>query len=190
MVAPESVWDVLRTINDPEMPINIVDLGIVERIQVSSVPRPSIQIDLLPTFVGCPALPVIEAEIQKRVGQVAQGAAVEVHFRFHPPWTVDRISATGREALKKFGLTVPAVGQQGQTEAAQPSCPFCGSADVRIDSPFGPTRCRMIYYCETCRNPFEHIKRVGHESTLLNINPKERDAHDASIFRAPPKDLA
>ena len=39
-------------------------------------------------------------------------------------------------------------------------CPFCGSDRTRLESAFGPTKCRMIYYCDACRNTFEHMKRV------------------------------
>jgi ring-1,2-phenylacetyl-CoA epoxidase subunit PaaD len=75
---------------------------------------------------------------------------------FDPPWSVDRISERGRESLRQIGVTVP-----GQAESAAPHCPFCGSDEVLLESAFGPTRCRMIYYCSACRNPFEHMKRIG-----------------------------
>ena len=169
MVTREAVLDVLRAINDPEMPISIVDLGIVENVQIetaaSGLASPpgaqdnsgtSVMIDLLPTFVGCPALHAIEEEVRQRIGALPGVGQVVVHFRFHPPWTVDRITANGREALKKIGVTVP-----GPTETAAPQCPFCGSSAVQLESPFGPTRCRMIYYCTSCRNSFEHMKSVG-----------------------------
>jgi ring-1,2-phenylacetyl-CoA epoxidase subunit PaaD len=166
MVRQEAVWEVLRTINDPEMPISIVDLGIVDRMSIEPAsadmqpPRARVVIDILPTFIGCPALPVIEDEIRKRVGDLSGVADVEVHCRFDPPWTVDRISAAGRETLRQMGITVPDA-EAGTRSQAEPSrCPFCGSSAVHLESAFGPTRCRMIYYCESCRNPFEHLKKV------------------------------
>jgi ring-1,2-phenylacetyl-CoA epoxidase subunit PaaD len=188
MVALGDIWNVLRTVDDPEMPINIVDLGMVEKVSVDAAPQPHITLDLLPTFVGCPALRVIEEEIRKRLGKIAEGSAIEIHFQFHPPWTVDRINKAGREALKKVGVTVPGPGQTDLAEPVHPSCPFCGSSRVRMESPFGPTRCRMIYHCESCRNPFEHLKRVGIESTLLTLNTKEASG-DPSTLRAPSKNI-
>jgi ring-1,2-phenylacetyl-CoA epoxidase subunit PaaD len=157
MVSKEAVLEVLRGINDPEMPISIVDLGIVEDVRID---KASVSIDLLPTFVGCPALHVIDEEVRRRVGALSGVSHVEVHFRFEPPWTVARISAAGREALKSFGVTVP-----GETEASSPPCPFCGSSAVRLESPFGPTRCRAIYYCSSCKSSFEHMKKVGSQFT-------------------------
>jgi ring-1,2-phenylacetyl-CoA epoxidase subunit PaaD len=164
MVSKEAVLAVLHTINDPEMPINIVDLGIVEKVRIEPSTtadensEASLAIDLLPTFIGCPALLVIEEEVRRRVSALPGVAQVAVHFRCDPPWTVDRITEAGREALAMFGITVPSPNAPG---ASAPRCPFCGSSAVSLESPFGPTRCRMIYYCSSCRNSFEHLKRVG-----------------------------
>jgi ring-1,2-phenylacetyl-CoA epoxidase subunit PaaD len=168
MVTKEAILEVLRAINDPEMPINIIDLGIVENVEIEAVANSvasapgaergggtRIVIDLLPTFVGCPALHAIEEEVRQRVGALPGVDQIMVHFHFDPPWTVDRITASGREALKRVGVTVP-----GDEQAAAPECPICGSSAVHLESPFGPTRCRMIYYCDACRSSFEHLKRV------------------------------
>ena len=132
-----AILDVLRTIDDPEMPINIVDLGIVDAIRVDRDEGTSnaakgrgtsakIAIDILPTFVGCPALPVIENEIRERLHRLAGVGEVDVHFKFDPPWSVDRISPEGRVSLKKYGLTVPhrIVATEPEAEAEIPACPF------------------------------------------------------------------
>jgi phenylacetic acid degradation protein paaN/phenylacetate-CoA oxygenase PaaJ subunit len=161
MVSPDAVLDVLRTIDDPEMPISIVDLGIVDSVRSAtsnSAPAETgarVCIDLLPTFVGCPALEAIAQEVRRRVGAMPGVAEVDLHYRFDPPWSVDRITAAGRTALRAVGITVPETG-----EHAEPVCPFCGSPAVQRENAFGPTRCRMIYYCPRCQNPFEHMKRV------------------------------
>jgi ring-1,2-phenylacetyl-CoA epoxidase subunit PaaD len=160
MVSTETVLDLLRTIRDPEMPISIVDLGIVEQVRVepsgAADGNALVSIDLLPTFIGCPALHAIEEEVRQRVDALPGVAKVEVHFRFDPPWTLDRISRAGREALRQFGVTVP---EPANGEA--PPCPFCGSAAVQLESSFGPTRCRMIYHCSACKSSFEHMKSAG-----------------------------
>jgi ring-1,2-phenylacetyl-CoA epoxidase subunit PaaD len=139
------------------MPISIVDLGIVEAVRVTPAePAAHVTVEILPTFVGCPALDLIREEIRHKVGRLDGVGQVEIRVRFAPPWTVDRISPAGREALRRIGVTVPSSTQEG----GSPNCPFCGSSAVRQESAFGPTRCRMIYYCEACRNPFEHMKRI------------------------------
>ena len=170
MIDTEAIMDVLREIPDPEMPISIVDLGLVEDVRVeTNGEAASVCIDILPTFVGCPALPMIENEIRTKVGAVEGVGEVSVQFIYDPPWSVDRISDEGRQSLAAHGVTVPEHGSKldvpghGSTVELRTSaiaCPFCGSNETRLDSQFGPTRCRMIYYCEACKNSFEHMKRV------------------------------
>lgn len=165
MVTRDAIFDVLRTVNDPEMPINIVDLGIVEAVGATGG---QVTVDLLPTFVGCHALPAIEADVRKHLLAVPGVESVTVRFHYDPPWTVDRVSSAGREALRQFGITVAGPAD------APPCCPFCGSADVSQESPFGPTRCKMIYHCRACRNPFEHLKRVGTRTLIQLGAPRQR----------------
>jgi ring-1,2-phenylacetyl-CoA epoxidase subunit PaaD len=176
----DEILDVLRTVPDPEMPISIVDLGLVASVRVekgegedASVTRAHVVIDLLPTFIGCPALEMIAGDVRAKVARLPDVAEVRVNWLHDPPWTVDRISPAGRESLKAHGVTVPPPGGGSHLEvpghdspqavtlrtSAIP-CPFCGSSSTHLDSPFGPTRCRTIYYCTACRNSFEHMKRL------------------------------
>jgi ring-1,2-phenylacetyl-CoA epoxidase subunit PaaD len=174
----DSIMDVLRTIPDPEMPISIVDLGLVHNVGVqngegdeASVDGARVEITLLPTFIGCPALDMIAGDVRAKVGTLPGVREVKVNWVFDPPWSVDRISTQGRESLKAHGVTVPQRGshlhvaghdapQTVQLRTSAVPCPFCGSTSTYLDSPFGPTRCRTIYYCEKCRNSFEHLKRL------------------------------
>jgi ring-1,2-phenylacetyl-CoA epoxidase subunit PaaD len=171
MITTQSVMDVLQTIPDPEMPISIVDLGLVEDVQVEKADEAAkVSIEIVPTFVGCPALEMIANEITAKVSDLAGVADVDVHFTYDPPWSVERISAEGRASLKEHGVTVPEHGRRlpleghagGAVELRTSAikCPYCGSDNTTLDSMFGPTRCRMIYYCVTCRNSFEHMKKV------------------------------
>ncbi len=156
MVTTEAILKVLRTIDDPEMPISIVDLGLIEDVAIDDG---NVTIRVLPTFVGCPALPMIADDITSKVDALAGVGQTNVRFVYDPPWSVDRISAEGRASLKSHGVTVPAPGAVELRTSAIP-CPFCGSDRTTLDSMFGPTRCRMIYYCNGCRNSFEHMKQV------------------------------
>jgi ring-1,2-phenylacetyl-CoA epoxidase subunit PaaD len=164
MVTHSDILRMLGTIDDPEMPINIIDLGIVAMVELhpmerdASGERVGVCVEILPTFVGCPALPVIENEIQRRVGALPAVASVEVRITYEPPWSVDRITPAGRERLRRHGVTVPQSGEEHANET--PACPFCGSTAVHQESAFGPTRCRMIWHCDTCQHPFEHLKRL------------------------------
>ncbi len=162
------VWEAVAAVHDPEiLPCSIVDLGIVERVEVTDS---RIEVDLLPTFAGCPALDVIEADVRAAIQGVAGGQEVRVRFIYSPPWTSDRITEQGREALRAYGVTPPdSVGQTPGRQvfvplsalngAARPlTCPFCGSQQTVVESDFGPTLCRTIHFCQACRNPFEGFK--------------------------------
>ena len=145
----EAVRRALADVLDPELPVlSVVDLGIVHRIGVD---RGGIRVVLLPTFVGCPALDVIRASIAERLAGF--GLPVQVETTFEVPWTSDRISAAGRQALAAIGIAPP-------SEPDAVSCPFCASTSVVMDSAFGPTQCRSLYYCRACRQPFEALKAV------------------------------
>ena len=112
---------------------------------------------------------MIEDEIKTKVGQLDGVGSVSVQFVHNPPWSVDRISEAGRQSLAAHGVTVPEQGSKlnvpghdgsVQLRTSAIACPFCASDNTRLESQFGPTRCRMIYYCESCKNSFEHMKRV------------------------------
>ena len=144
-----TVRALLRTVTDPEIPsVSIVDLGMVERVEVGPA---GIEVELLPTFVGCPAQELIRAAV---IGALAPlGRAAIVGFSFRVPWTSDRITELGRKQLTSAGFAPPA-------EPAAVRCPYCGSGLVAMDSAFGPTQCRSLFYCRACRQPFEAFKPV------------------------------
>jgi ring-1,2-phenylacetyl-CoA epoxidase subunit PaaD len=160
-----AAWEALAAVRDPEIPpVSITDLGVVEGVRVD---QEVVQVDLLPTFVGCPALDVIREDAERAVAAVADGRRVEVRFVYTPPWTSDRITPEGREALRGYGLTPPPAEAAGRTfvplaslhrTEGSAACPFCGSVDTVLESAFGPTLCRATHFCRSCRNPFEAFK--------------------------------
>ena len=140
----------LARIPDPELPVlSIVDLGVIHRVDVGP---DAIDVAILPTFVGCPALEVIRASIVERIGEEFE-RPVRVETTFEVPWTSDRISKAGLDALRGAGIAPPA-------DPADVRCPHCDSANVVMDSAFGPTQCRSLFYCRACRQPFEAMKLV------------------------------
>ncbi len=153
MAPPATVSDLelaLRDVADPEIPaISIVDLGMVHRVVAEAS---SIRVELLPTWVGCPALDAIRAAVTERLARF--GRPVEVDFTFAVPWTTERISAAGRGQLKASGFAPPTA------DLDDVECPYCDAADVRMSSVFGPTQCRSLFYCRSCRQPFEAFKPV------------------------------
>ena len=139
----------LAEVADPEIPaVSVVDLGMVERVDLADG---VIRVELLPTFVGCPAVDMIKTAVAARLEQFGRPVLVETTFRV--PWTSDRISAAGRAKLRASGFAPP-------TEDSAVRCPYCGSSDVALDNLFGPTQCRSLRYCRACRQPFEQFKTV------------------------------
>ncbi len=160
-----AVWEALSAVRDPEIPpLSITDLGIVNAVRVEEA---SVRVELLPTFAGCPALDVIRGDASKAVEAVAGGRTVAVRFVFSPPWTSDRVTPEGREALRSYGLTPPGEGRVFLPLASlapdrpRAGCPFCGSTETELESAFGPTLCRSTHFCRSCRNPFEAFKEKG-----------------------------
>jgi ring-1,2-phenylacetyl-CoA epoxidase subunit PaaD len=156
------VWDVLHGVADPEIPaVSVVDMGMIASVEVHDA---TARVVVLPTFTGCPAVPMIRQDIEAAVRAVEGVAEVDVDFTFEPPWTTERITPAGRVKLKEFGLAPPTgTGPVLITDIGLPKvsvCPFCGSKDTRNENPFGPTPCRALYYCNACRNPFEQFKPV------------------------------
>lgn len=147
-----AVRDALSRVKDPEIPVcSITDLGLVEHVAVTDR---CVEVTLLPTFVGCPALEMILGDAERAVRDAAPGRDIEVTYTFDPPWTTDRITPEGREALRAFGIAPP-----GRTLLQiAVTCPHCGSPATTVESEFGPTPCRTIRYCTSCRNPFEGFK--------------------------------
>ena len=153
----------LAEVMDPELPmLSVVDLGIVHRLEVDAHDG-TIQVEILPTFVGCPALELIKTAIADRLA--AFGRPVEVTATFEVPWTTERISPAGRLALLAAGIAPP-TGAIANGPAPlidlepRVPCPHCGSRRTTLENVFGPTQCRTIRYCADCRQPFEAIKPV------------------------------
>ena len=149
---------------DPEIPVvSVVDLGLVHTVELDSE---RLRVELLPTFVGCPALELIRRSVADRLAGMAP--RVEVEMTFAVPWTSDRITPDGRRKLRQSGFAPPGPAGAGDarplfaTIAMRPTatCPWCGSADTALENLFGPTLCRTVFWCNRCRQPFEQFKAV------------------------------
>ena len=155
-VATEAeVWDLLREVDDPEIPgLSVVDLGIIRQVRSG---EEGIDVEVMPTFIGCPALDLIRDSIQEKLSALA--GRVTVRVTFEEAWTTDRISERGREQLRRGGFAPPP--REGLIELKpRVKCPYCGSHNTHMENPFGPTLCRAIHYCDSCRQPFEGFKAL------------------------------
>jgi len=157
-VDEQAVWAALAEVPDPEIPaVSVVDLGIVHAVELDGE---RLRVELLPTFVGCPALDVIRDSVAARLAGMATD--VQVELTFAEPWTSERITAEGRRKLRESGFAPPGPQPLFATIATRPqaACPWCGSDDTALENPFGPTLCRAIFWCNRCRQPFEQFKAI------------------------------
>ncbi len=126
----------LGNVYDPEIPsLSVLDLGMVDAVECTA--DGAVTVRMMPTFMGCPALVIIENNVKRALSQVAGVKTVEVSFIHDTPWTSERITETGRERLREFGISPPKCSllAMKQLEAA---CPYCGSEHTRLDNLFGP----------------------------------------------------
>jgi ring-1,2-phenylacetyl-CoA epoxidase subunit PaaD len=157
----EAVWEALAEVPDPEIPVlSVVDLGLVHSVEAGGR---RLRVQLLPTFVGCPALDLIRESVAERLAGMAP--EVEVETTFVVPWTSERITPEGRRKLRESGFAPPGPAPDHDrplfaTIAVRPraDCPWCGSPDTVLENAFGPTLCRSIFWCNRCRQPFEQFK--------------------------------
>lgn len=157
----DAVWTALASVPDPEIPtVSVVDLGVIHAVVVD---RDRVRVEILPTFVGCPAVEMMRAAIVERLAGMRP--RIDVDVTFAEPWTSDRITPQGRERLRAGGFAPPEPERVGTAPALialapRARCPFCGGHRTRLDNVFGPTLCRSIAYCLDCREPFEQFKTV------------------------------
>src|SRR5688572_13529196 len=156
-ITQEQIYAWLEEVKDPEIPVlSLVDLGVITDVQLS---ESGVKIEMTPTFVGCPALDMMKSEIHEVMQKNGiENVSIEVTFR--KPWTSDLISEKGKQALKKFGLAPPPSRELFmELEVLEHAvCPRCAGTDTELKNAFGPTLCRSIHYCNTCKEAFEQFK--------------------------------
>jgi ring-1,2-phenylacetyl-CoA epoxidase subunit PaaD len=161
VVTAEQVWEALAEVPDPEIPvISVVDLGVVRDVRVE---EQRVHVEFTPTFLGCPALEVMRAQMVERISQL--GAEPNVEVVLDDSWSTDRITPEGRERLRAAGFAppVPRASEPPQLVQLQSNgfrCPYCGSRDTALENIFGPTPCRSLRYCRDCKQPFEQFKTI------------------------------
>ena len=142
---------------DPEIPVlTIDDLGVLRAVRVAG---DTVEIDITPTYSGCPAMRVIEMELETALRDAGIGK-FRIATVLSPARTTDWLSAEGRRKLAEFGIAPPA----GQTSrralfgADAVACPRCGSTATERISEFGSTACKALYRCRRCAEPFDYFK--------------------------------
>jgi ring-1,2-phenylacetyl-CoA epoxidase subunit PaaD len=151
----------LNEIPDPEIPvISIVDLGVIRHIKINTN---SIEIDITPTYSGCPAMKQMENDIVAKLKDKGYNT-IKINTIYNPAWTTDWLSEDAKERLRKYGIAPP---QESTTDKSfitgktkQVKCPRCGSIHTEMVSQFGSTACKALYKCKDCLEPFDYFKCI------------------------------
>ncbi len=158
----DDIWQWLSVVTDPEVPVlTILDLGIVRKVEIIDGDNAqTVKVTITPTYSGCPAMDVIAIGI--RMALASHGVKnVIIEPQLSPAWTTDWMTEEGKVKLKEYGIAPPnrkAFQALGLFEEEITSCPRCGSEETELVSRFGPTSCKALYKCLSCKEPFEHFK--------------------------------
>jgi len=104
-VTAGQVWQVLATVEDPELPVSIVDLGLVRGVRVEG---DDVTVEVTFTAMGCPCVEWIREDIRARLARLPGVRRVDVRVVWDPPWTPADIRPPAREALARYGVVVRA----------------------------------------------------------------------------------
>ncbi|CAN5457472.1 phenylacetate-CoA oxygenase subunit PaaJ [soil metagenome] len=160
LLSEAQIWDLLGTIPDPEVPaISIVELGVVRDVKVNGN---SVEIAITPTYNGCPALKMMEAQVKEKLEN--RNLHVTIRMVYKPAWTTDWMAEGTLQKLKDYGIAPPAKLSFAHIHPLSPlvkepvACPFCNAKNTQLTSQFGSTACKALYFCDSCHQPFEHFK--------------------------------
>jgi ring-1,2-phenylacetyl-CoA epoxidase subunit PaaD len=153
----ERAWAAAAQIVDPEIPVlSIADLGVLREVRVSG---DTVEVVITPTYSGCPAMRMIEVEIETAL-RAAGIDKLRISTVLSPAWTTDWLSDAGRRKLAEYGIAPPtgSVARRALFSADAVACPRCGSADTERLAEFGSTSCKALYRCRACAEPFDYFK--------------------------------
>jgi len=105
----ERVWRALYEVPDPEFPISLVDLGLVYGVEVHGPEADGgirVRVTITLTATACPCVEFIKWDVRDRLLEEPGVTDVEVQITWDPPWTTDRITDRGREALRRAGVSI------------------------------------------------------------------------------------
>ncbi|MFJ9598539.1 1,2-phenylacetyl-CoA epoxidase subunit PaaD [Streptomyces althioticus] len=172
----EQLLELAGSVPDPELPVlTLRELGVVRAVRAHGTDR--VEVDLTPTYTGCPAVEVMSLGIE-RVLREHGVREVTVRTVLAPAWSTDDITDEGRRKLQEFGIAPPRTGaasgpvrvELGPTRTGEGGtadgiqepvrCPHCGSAETELLSRFSSTACKALRRCLACREPFDHFKEL------------------------------
>jgi metal-sulfur cluster biosynthetic enzyme len=99
----DALWDALREVDDPELGVSLVDMGMVVAARLEDG---CARVSLTYTSMGCPATEMIDEDVRARLLRLPDVERVELDIVWDPCWTKRRLTAEGRDALQLVGVSV------------------------------------------------------------------------------------
>lgn len=152
------LYPILDKVPDPEIPVlSVIQMGVLRR---AAIVNDTVEIDITPTYSGCPAMDVIASQIEQSLREA--GYHARILSVLSPPWTTDWITEEGRSALEKYGIAAP-LNPEADKDVLLGNkrllkCPRCGSTNTKMVSQFGSTACKALFSCADCLEPFDYFK--------------------------------
>lgn len=161
MKSVAEIWEILREVVDPEIPVlTVIDLGIIRDVVKS---ENGIEISITPTYSGCPAMEMIGEEIISALTRKGY-SNITIKTVLAPTWTTDWISDEAKEKLRKYGIAPPEHSTADKNSLLGKSkivkCPQCKSEHTEMISHFGSTACKALWKCLDCMEPFDYFKCI------------------------------
>jgi phenylacetate-CoA oxygenase PaaJ subunit len=103
VITEKEIWSSLSRVTDPEMPVSIVDMGMVYGVRVNDG---AVEIDMTFTAIGCPAIDMMIEDINAALMPQSGVRSVKVNVVWNPPWTKNRLTAQGKDILHSYGVSI------------------------------------------------------------------------------------
>lgn len=103
-VLREQILEALKVVKDPEIPVNVVDLGLIYDVRIGD--EGAVDIDMTLTSMGCPVQDMIEADAELAAMKVDGVRKVNVEFVWSPPWSTEKMTDDGKKQMRMFGFNI------------------------------------------------------------------------------------
>lgn len=162
LTTKDDIIQLLSEIPDPEIPvISIVELGVIRDVVITD--QQTIELNITPTYSGCPAMKQIEDDVKKKLHEHGFTNA-KINTVFSPPWTTDWLTPKAKEKLQKYGIAPPENTTEDKSwilgVEKNITCPRCKSTNTKLISQFGSTACKALHQCNDCLEPFDYFKCI------------------------------
>lgn len=141
-----SVIEALQRVEDPEIPVTLADLGVLQDVTVC---ENRVVVEMLPTRLGCPGIYEMERRVREAVASVDADLVTRIDWKMQS-WTPEMVSQDGKSTLEEIGYILAG--------GVSVECPYCGSPDASPAGSFGASLCKVPYACNSCGSQFDALR--------------------------------